>query len=222
VKRISLIGLLLALALMVTPPALADTCDDGLGTTWTVVREYSKVTGGWDLRLIVSGHEDREIWVTRDANMDQDPVVAIDPMSGKPAVFWSRQVGLEYRIYTSVFQGGSFGEPKAVTIGGQGFSDRQPYVQYDSFGQCHLVWFRERTDGSGVALYSCRTGHIWSIAEQISLLPDQVIGTVIIDVTEVERGTLSATYQYYRPGSGTIESRAVCRGGDTSPWRACH
>lgn len=209
-------------AALFVSPAMADSITDGHGTTWTVVRDFNKSSMGWDLRLIVNGNDERAIWVTQDSTLDRDPVIAIDPLSGKPVVYWSRQVGTEFRIFRSALQRGSFGEPAAITAGGQGFSDSQPFVQYDEDGQCHLVWFRQRADGMGAAFYARCTGIFWTSAEQISIPLDHVIGTVTIDVPFGEHGFLRATYQYYRPSTGTTETREVCRGGDTSPWSVCH
>lgn len=223
-NRFNLIFLIAAFTavLFIFTPASADSLVDDHGTVWTVVRDFNKSTGGWDLQLIVNGDDERAIWVTTDQILDQDPVIALDPLSGKPVIYWSRQVGTEFRIFRSALQRGLFSEPSAVTAGGQGFSDRQPFVQYDGFGQCHLVWFRQRSDGAGTALYARCTGVSWTSAEQISLFLDNVIGTVTIDVPFSEHGFLSATYQYFRLASGTTETREVCRGGDTSPWSVCH
>jgi hypothetical protein len=208
-------------ALFVTAPSVADSIVDDYGTTWTVVRDFNKTSGGWDLRLIVDGDDARSFWVTQDTILDQDPVVCLDPLSGKPVVYWSRQVGTEFRIFRSALERGVFSEPAAVTAGGFGFSDRQPYVEYDTFGQCHLVWYRQRADGVGFAFYSRRTGVTWTSAEQISLSLDNVIGTVTVSAPMHEHDFLSATYQYFRSSTGTTETREVCRGGDTSPWSVC-
>ncbi len=209
-------------AVFVTAPSVADSIVDDSGTTWTVVRDFNKTSGGWDLRLIVNGDDERSLWVTEDTILDQDPVVGLDPLSGKPVVYWSRQVGTEFRIFRSALERGVFSEPAAVTAGGLGFSDRQPYVQYDLFGQCHLVWYRQWTDGSGFAFYARCTGVSWTSAEQISISLDNVIGTVTISVPAHEHDFLSATYQYFRSSTGSTETREVCRGGDTSPWSVCH
>ncbi len=211
-----------AAVLIVSAPAVADSIVDDHGTVWMVVRDFNKSSSGWDLRLIVNGNDERAIWVTQDSILDQDPVIALDPLSGKPVVYWSRQVGTEYRIFRSALQRGEFSEPAAITAGGLGFSDHQPYVQYDDFGQCHLVWFRQRADGTGAAFYASCTGVSWTTAEQISIVLDNVIGTVTVDVPSGEHDYLSATYQYFRPSTGTTETREVCRGGDTSPWSVCH
>jgi hypothetical protein len=223
-KKYHLVAMIAALAmvLIAATPSAADSIVDESGTSWTVVRDFNKNSNGWDLRLIVSGNDDRVIWVTQDSIIDRDPAIALDPLSGKPVVFWSRQIGTEYRIFSSALHRGSFSEPSAVTAGGQGFSDSQPFVQYDEYGQCHLVWFRQRADGMGAAFYASRTGVSWTTAEQISVSLDNVIGTVTIDVPSDEHDFLRATYQYYRPDTGTTETREVCRGGDTSPWSACH
>jgi len=222
--RFNLILLIAAIAasLFVAGPALADTTVDDNGTVWTVVRDFNKSTNGWDLRLIVNGDETRPIWITQDNILDQDPVIAIDPLSGKPVIYWSRQVAGEFRIFRSAFGRGTFSEPTAVTAGGLGFSDVQPFVQYDGYGQCHLVWLRQRSDGWGAAFHSCNTGINWTVAERISTILDNVIGTVTIDVPFGEHGFLNATYQYLKPDTGTTETREVCRGGDTSPWSVCH
>jgi hypothetical protein len=209
-------------ALFAAGPATADTTVDDNGTVWTVVRDFNKNTDGWDLRLIVDGDETRPVWITEDATLDQDPVIAIDPLSGKPVVYWSRQVDGDFRIFRSALGRGTFSEPAAVTAGGLGFSDVQPFVEYDAYGQCHLVWLRQRTDGTGSAFYACNTGVSWTAAERVSLPFDDVIGTVTIDVPFGEHGFLRATYQYFRPDTGTTETREVCRGGDTSPWSVCH
>lgn len=223
-NRFNLIFLIAAFvaALFVAQLAMTDSIVDDHGTVWTVVRDFNKSSGGWDLQLIVNGDDERAIWVTSDQILDQDPVIALDPLSGKPVIYWSRQVGTEFRIFRSALQRGVFSEPSAITAGGLGFSDRQPFVQYDGFGQCHLVWFRQRSDGTGAAFYTRNTGVSWTLAEQINPVLDDVIGTVTIDVPLGEHDFLSATYQYFRPATGTTETREVCRGGDTSPWSVCH
>lgn len=209
-------------ALFVSAPSVADTLVDDYGTVWTVVRDFNKSSNGWDLRLIVNGDDDRAIWITQDSILDQDPVIALDPLSGRPVVYWSRQVGTEYRIFRSAMERGSFSEPSALTAGGLGFSDSQPFVQYDAFGQCHMVWFRQRANGAGSAFYTRCTGVSWTRAEQINIFLDNVIGTVTISLPRHEHDFYSATYQYYKPSTGSIETREVCRGGDTSPWSVCH
>jgi hypothetical protein len=209
-------------ALFVSSPSAANTVVDDQGTTWSVVREFNKSSGGCDLRLVVNDEAERDVWITQDSTLDQDPVIALDPLSGRPVVFWSRLVGAEFRIFRSALQWGGFSEPTAVTTGGSGFSDQQPYVQYDDFGQCHLVWYRQRFGSTGAAFYACCTGISWTVAEQISSPLDNVIGTVFIDVPFGEHGFLRATYQYYCAATGTTETREVCRGGDTSPWHVCH
>ncbi len=187
-----------------------------------MVRDFNKSSGGWDLQLIVNGDDERAIWVTRDPILDQDPVIALDPLSGKPVIYWSRQVGTEFRIFRSALQRGRIQRTGGHHRRWMGFSDGQPYVQYDTFGQCHLVWYRQRADGIGAAFYARCTGVSWTSAEQISLPLDNVIGTVTINVPLDEHDFLRATYQYFGPPPAPSETREVCRGGDTSPWSVCH
>ncbi len=82
-----------------------------------------------------------QAWVlpgTDDAVMDVEPALAVCPVSGLPAVAWSRPDAAGYQIFVSLYDGARWSAPRALTADARGH--RRPQLQCGASGRIRLMW----------------------------------------------------------------------------------
>lgn len=205
----------MALALLFTPPALANSVEDDSGVTWTATRELNPSSGGFDIHVITDSFPADIYWVTADSGGDEDPWIEIDPDTDYPVVVWSKAVFGGERLRISWYDGSDFGSPQTVTSGGSQYGDETPHMVIESDGDIHLVFFRDHVSSDGEAVYMKYSGS-WSTPEAYSVSGDDVIGSCLVKIVDEGEGSLEAEYDY-----GESYERDRCKGSDQLPWSIC-
>jgi hypothetical protein len=75
---------------------------------------------------------------TDEPIQDGEPSVAISPLTGLPALAWTRLENNDYEIYVSVYDGVRWSTPRALTA--NSFDDRKPQIVWGSSDYIHLLW----------------------------------------------------------------------------------
>jgi hypothetical protein len=90
-------------------------------------------------------------WVpgTDDIAADKDPVLEIEPSSGRPVLVWSRNEGTGFDLFISRLENGSWTAPRLL-VHATG-DDLLPQIRYDDH-YLHAAW-RQQDPSGAIALY---------------------------------------------------------------------
>ncbi len=205
----------LGLAMVLAPPALANSVEDDFGVTWTATKEYNPSSSGFDVKITADTSPVTVYWVTADSGGDEDPFIALDPSTGLPVVVWSKSVMGGNRIRISWYDGTDFGTPQTVTSGGTQYGDESPHFVLSSQGDIHLVFYRDHVSNDGEAVYMKYTSS-WSSPNTYSVSGDDVIGSCRVKLIDESEGRLEAEYHF-----DTSSERDRCKPSDGNPWTSC-
>jgi hypothetical protein len=86
-------------------------------------------------------------WVpgTDDIAADRDPVLDIEPSSGRPVLVWSRNEGTGFDLFVSRLENGAWTAPRLLVHGAG--DDLLPQIRYDD-RYLHVAWRQQDPSGS--------------------------------------------------------------------------
>ena len=111
------------------------------GESGTALRYTRQKPGGGDTQSYVSG--------TDDLAIDRDPAIEINPATGLPVLVWSRDVGGQYAVVFSRFDGSVWSAPRLIAqSAGDAF---EPQIKFGT-NAMHLAWRQVAPSGANSLL----------------------------------------------------------------------
>ena len=146
-RSVLAVCLLVCSALLLLPSAAAaDKELNAAGTLHSVLVESRSTKGSnpGGMRLVHrvqtanESLESMSIPGTDEPAFDLEPAISLSPSTGLPALVWRRFEGPDYEIYLSIYDGGRWGTPRAITA--NSWDDFTPQIVWGRSGYIHVVW----------------------------------------------------------------------------------
>lgn len=212
---------LLSAQLTGAPACAADRVMNAAGTIHQVVVESRpKYPNGGGTRLvhrIQSAQEAAQavtIPGTDEPVVDGEPAIALSPITGLPALVWTRVEGGNSEIYIALYDGAQWSTPRSLTA--NSFDDHQPQIYWGRSDFIHLMW----SAPAGADGYPIFYEAIVDSKGAVVLSPSQVRLTASGSVSQAAATapTLSASGVLFAFESGTkFQPRVSAYGGYDEP-----